>query len=88
MGWVVNATPRPLNPRERPGTHCIGGWVGPRARLDGYGKSCPRKTGDKINLRWNDGRFDVIRIWDVKFGDLEKAVVYLKWTVLVFDRKN
>ena len=38
-GWVVNATPRPLYPRERPGTHCIGGWVGPRARLDGYGKS-------------------------------------------------
>ena len=27
-GWVVNATPRPLYPRERPGTHCIGGWVG------------------------------------------------------------
>jgi hypothetical protein len=31
---VVNATPRPLYPRERPGTHCIGGWVGPRAGLD------------------------------------------------------
>jgi len=26
-GWVVNATPRPLYPQERPGTHCIGGWV-------------------------------------------------------------
>ena len=24
-GWVVNATPRPLYPRERLGTHCIGG---------------------------------------------------------------
>jgi len=24
MGWVFNATPRPLYPRERPGTHCIG----------------------------------------------------------------
>ena len=23
--------PRPLYPRERPGTYCIGGWVGPRA---------------------------------------------------------
>jgi len=22
MGWVVNATPQPLYPRERPGTHC------------------------------------------------------------------
>ena len=28
MGWVVNATPRPLYPWERPGTHCIGGWSG------------------------------------------------------------
>ena len=26
MGWVVNATPRPLYPQERHGTHCIGGW--------------------------------------------------------------
>jgi hypothetical protein len=27
-GRVVNATPRPLYPRERPGTHCIlAGWV-------------------------------------------------------------
>jgi hypothetical protein len=31
MGWVVNATPRPLYHRERPGTHCIGGWVAPKA---------------------------------------------------------
>jgi len=29
MGWVVNVTPRPLYPRERPGAHCIGGWVDP-----------------------------------------------------------
>ena len=39
MGWVVNATPRPIYPRERPGTLCIGRWVGPRASLDGCGKS-------------------------------------------------
>ena len=42
-GRVVNATPRPLHPRERPGTHCIGGWVGPRAGLDGCGKSRPHR---------------------------------------------
>jgi len=29
MGWVIRATLRPLYPRERPGTHCTGGWVGP-----------------------------------------------------------
>ena len=43
MGWVVNATPRPLYPRERSGTHCIGGWLGPRARVDGCGKSFPHR---------------------------------------------
>jgi hypothetical protein len=25
--WVVSTTPRPLYPREKPGTHCTGGWV-------------------------------------------------------------
>jgi len=41
MGWVVKATPRSLYPRERTGTHCTGGLVGPRAGLDKYGKSRP-----------------------------------------------
>jgi hypothetical protein len=27
--------PAALYPRERPGIHCAGGWVGPRASLDG-----------------------------------------------------
>jgi hypothetical protein len=34
MGWVVNAVPQPLQSQERPGTHCIVGWVGPRAGLE------------------------------------------------------
>jgi hypothetical protein len=38
---VVNPGSRPLYPRERPGTHCIGGWMGPRAGLEGCGKSRP-----------------------------------------------
>jgi hypothetical protein len=33
-GWVVSNTLRPLYPRKRPSTHCIGGWVGPRASLE------------------------------------------------------
>ena len=41
MGWMVNATLRLLYPRERPGTHYIGGWVGPRAGLDRCGKYRP-----------------------------------------------
>ena len=38
---MVNVTPQPLYPRERPGTHCIGGWVGSRTGLEGCGKSRP-----------------------------------------------
>jgi len=33
--------PAALYPRERLGTHCTGGWVGPRAGLDRCGKSSP-----------------------------------------------
>ena len=33
--------PAALYPRERPGTHCTGSWVGPRAGLDRCGKSRP-----------------------------------------------
>jgi hypothetical protein len=33
-GCVVSTTPQPLYPREIPGTHCTGGWVGPRVGLD------------------------------------------------------
>jgi len=42
--WVVNATPRPFYPLERPGTHCTGGRVGPRAGLDGCEKSRPYRN--------------------------------------------
>jgi hypothetical protein len=35
-GWVVSVTPQPrFTPGEKtPGTHWIGGWVGPRTSLD------------------------------------------------------
>ena len=33
--------PAAFTPRERPGTHCTGGWVGRRAGLDRCGKSRP-----------------------------------------------
>ena len=39
---VGGQTPRPDRlPRERPSTHCTGGWVGTRAGLDRCGKSRP-----------------------------------------------
>ena len=39
-GW---STPHPgrFTPRERPGTQCTGGWVGPRVGVDECGKYCP-----------------------------------------------
>ena len=38
-------SPAALYPRQRPGTHFTGGWVGPRAGLDRCGKSRPPPTG-------------------------------------------
>ena len=38
-GW--STSPRPLYPREGPGTHSTEGWVGPRAGLEGSGKPRP-----------------------------------------------
>ena len=43
IGWVFNATPRPLNPQERPDTHCTGDWVGPMGGLDLCRKSRPNR---------------------------------------------
>ena len=42
-GWVVTDMPRPLYCQELPGTHRIGGWVGPRASLDSCEKSHPHQ---------------------------------------------
>jgi hypothetical protein len=35
--------PAALPPGKRPGTHCIGGWVGPRAGQDGCEKYRPHQ---------------------------------------------
>jgi hypothetical protein len=40
VGWSL-PFPGCFTPWERPITHFIGGWVGPRASLDGCGKSVP-----------------------------------------------
>jgi ribosomal protein S15P/S13E len=52
--------PTALFPGERtPGTHCTGGWVGPRAGLTGENrrtrrKTCPRATLSTTNPTWID----------------------------------
>ena len=58
-GW---SAPRPgrSTHRERPGTHCIGGWVGPRNGLEGCGKSrpphrdCDPRTVQPVASRYTD----------------------------------
>jgi hypothetical protein len=61
MGWVANATPRPLYSRERPCTYFIGCWVGPRAGLDGsenlaptwiQSPDCPARSEPLYRLRY------------------------------------
>ena len=42
-GWGDSVCPAALYTRERPGTHCTGGWVGPRAGLDRCVKSRPHR---------------------------------------------
>ena len=67
---MVNDTPRPLYPRERAGTHCIGVWVGPRASLDRCRKSRPppgfdSRTVQTVASRYTDwatlARFSVVK---------------------------
>ena len=40
---MVDASPRPLDSRVRPGIRCIGDWLGPTAGLDRCGKSRPHR---------------------------------------------
>jgi len=52
MGWVVNTIPRPtLTPGKRPGTHRIGGWVGPGAGWDRRGISRPPPDFDPRTIQ-------------------------------------
>jgi hypothetical protein len=50
---VVSVTPQPrFTPGERtPGTHCTGGWVGPRADLDTDAEEkCLASAGDRTSI--------------------------------------
>ena len=52
-------TPAALPLEKRPGTHCIGAWVGPRAGLEGCRKSRPTtgfdpRTVQPLASRYSD----------------------------------
>jgi hypothetical protein len=49
-------------PREIPGTHCIGGWVGPRAGLDLCEKSRPHRDFFFCTIL---DRFDLFDLFDL-----------------------
>jgi hypothetical protein len=68
MGRVVNATPRPFYPRERPGTYCVGGWVSPTAGLDGCGKSRPPLGFDPRTVQLVASRFNDYAIPALQYG--------------------
>jgi hypothetical protein len=77
MGWVVNATPRLLFPQEKPGTLCLGGYVGPRADLDGCGKSRPPpgfdlRTIQPVTSRYTDYAIPAPLIWRIAANVLNK----------------
>jgi hypothetical protein len=44
-------------PRERPGTHCKGVWVAPRAVLDGCGTSWPHRDSIPLNVQPAESRY-------------------------------
>ena len=72
-GWVVSTIIRPLYPGERPGTHCTGGWVGPKVGLDGCGKSrlppgFDPRTVQPVASRYTDCAID-IRVLNVIHHD-------------------
>ena len=52
-----------LLPRKRAGTHYKGGWVGPRASLDGNGKSHPPLGFDLQTIQPIQGTIPTILLW-------------------------
>jgi hypothetical protein len=67
-GWVVSVTPRPrFTPWERTtGTHCTGGWVGPRAGLDTEDRGqilCPCRGSNLTELPGSPQSRVKCRIW-------------------------
>jgi hypothetical protein len=81
MGWVVYATSRPLYPRERPGTLCIGGWVGPRAGLHGCGKSCPHRDSSPARSEGRRNKIGKVKMGN-KIGDETRPGHTFRGTVL------
>jgi hypothetical protein len=92
--WVVSFTPRPLYPRVRvPGTHCIGGWVGPRAVLDAVVKRkipSPRRESNPrtpivqlVTQRYTDWAITVLAQEKEQWKVLVNTVMKQSWDLLI-----
>ena len=77
-GVGVNATARPLYTRERLGTLCLRGWVGPRAGLDRCGISSPPpgldpRTVQPVASRYTD--------WDIPAHEIRVRNILYKISI-------
>jgi hypothetical protein len=72
-------TPAALPPGKRPGTHCIGGWLEPRAGLEGFGKSRPPPgfdppTVQPVASRYTNGAIPALNDVDYPYGNKIRPV--------------
>ena len=74
---VVNSTPRPLYPRESPGNHFIGGWVGLTAGLDGCRKPRPPPRFDPRTTSHSSIYFYLLFMYTPRRRAL-RYVIYMK----------
>jgi hypothetical protein len=58
---VVSTTTRSLYPRERPGSHCVGGWVSLGAGVGGCGRFCPHRHDDLRELSKYSSDLEVVQ---------------------------
>jgi hypothetical protein len=68
-----------VSPRERPGTHCIGGWVGPRVDRDGCGKSRPPPGFDPRTFQPVASRYTDYAILAQKYNNNNKKKKKWRW---------
>jgi hypothetical protein len=72
VGGQIHA-PAGLPPGKRPGTHCTGGWVGPRAGLDGFRSPArPARSESLYRLRWH--------VRNVFLASARKVYLQTPWT--------
>ena len=81
MVWVVNAISRALDPRERPGTHCVRGWVGPRAGLENLAPHSGFDPRTVQPVASHNSGFSSVLI-KLNLASVELAAVGATWSLL------